>query len=149
MTYHQRLQAEILAFSQATTWDKAKDEWKLESIYMSQNQTCTCGYHPISEVCVIINEVNKETTEVGNCCVKRFLKLPSETLFAAARRVRADTGRSLGEDTVTFAREKNWISEWEANFYESTGRKRKLSSKQADIRRRINEKFLRRLVRSE
>lgn len=49
-----QLMREIVALSQASTWDKAKLECELESVYEEEEpDTCLCGHFPINEICVI------------------------------------------------------------------------------------------------
>jgi hypothetical protein len=83
-----QLTKEIVARSDAKVWDAAKLEWALEEVYESEEpDTCLCGHFPIIEICVLRNRVNKNTAIVGNCCVKKFIGLPSDRIFQAAKRV--------------------------------------------------------------
>lgn len=81
---------EIIALSVANTWDQARLEWSLQEIYFSEEpQTCLCGHVPIIEICTIGNKLSDNCTEVGNCCVKMFLGLPSDLIFQGVKRIEA------------------------------------------------------------
>lgn len=138
-----QLTNEILARSNAVTWDAAKLEWALHEVFESEERaTCLCGHFPIIENCVLRNTVNGRYATVGNCCVKKFIGLPSDLIFQAIKRVRADPSKSLNEQTIAYALERNWINDWEQTFYLRLMRKRNLTEKQAAKKKQINEKFL-------
>lgn len=139
-----KLTQEIISRSEAENWNEAVLEWSLKHIYMSKEpQTCLCGHYPIIETCVIRNRENFCEVEVGNCCVKKFIGLDSEQLFASVRRVKANPDcASLNREAISWAHENCFINDWEKSFYLDTWRKRKLSSRQADKRAVINRKVL-------
>jgi len=96
-----KLGQEIVARSVAKVWDTAKTEWGLHEIYEADEpETCLCGHFPIIELCVLINRRNGQLATVGNCCVKKFMGLPSDLIFQAVKRVRADSGRSLNAESI-------------------------------------------------
>lgn len=141
-----QLTREIIARSTATVWDAAKLEWTLYEVFESDEPgTCLCGHYPIIEHCVLRNKTNAVSTTVGNCCVKKFIGLPSDLIFQAAKRVRLDTSRSLNGEAIEYAREHGWINDWEQEFYFRIMRKRNLSEKQKAKKRQINERFLLRM----
>lgn len=143
-----RLVAEIIERSQAMNWDQAKLEWGLAEVYQADEpETCLCGHFPIVELCVLRNKLNSITATVGNCCVKKFLGLPSDLIFQAVKRVRADNDKSLNGESIAHAFEKGWINQWEHDFYFSIMRKRNLSAKQAATKRSINLKMMRNMRR--
>ena len=143
-----KLIQEIIAISKSDIWEIAKTEWKLHQIFFSkQPATCLCGHFPIIELCEIQNSKNNNIATVGNCCVKKFIGLPSDKIFQAVKRVRRDCGKSLNGDAIELARDKNWINDWEYNFYVDTFRKRNLSERQITKKRQINEKVLLRMSR--
>jgi hypothetical protein len=145
-----QLTKEIVARSDAKVWDAAKLEWALEEVYESEEpDTCLCGHFPIIEICVLRNRVNKNTAIVGNCCVKKFIGLPSDRIFQAAKRVRKNTEKSLNAEAVQHAFDRGWVTEWEKDFYLDIMRKRNLSSKQAVKKAQINEKFMRNMQRKK
>lgn len=141
-----QLTREILERSTAATWDAAKLEWTLREVFESEEpETCLCGHYPIIENCVLRNKINGVFATVGNCCVKKFIGLPSDLIFQAVKRVRSDSSKSLNAEAIAYARERDWINDWEQEFYFRIMRKRSLSARQAAKKRQINEKFLLRM----
>lgn len=144
-----RLITEIMERSEASTWDQAKLEWTLADVYQADvPETCLCGHFPIVELCVLQNKLNETMATVGNCCVKKFIGLPSDLIFQAVKRVRADQDKSLNGEAIEHAYSKGWINEWERKFYFDIMRKRNLSPKQAKTKRDINSKMMRNMRRS-
>lgn len=144
-----KLTEEILARSQAVFWDAAKLEWALDHVYEADEpETCLCGHFPIVEVCELQNKMNGNRATVGNCCVKKFIGLPSDLIFQAVKRVRKDLDKSLNAQAIQYAWEKRWINDWEYKFSMDTMRKRNLSSKQMVTRTKVNEKMLANMKRS-
>src|SRR3569832_509248 len=122
-----QLMRQIVALSQASTWDKAKLEWELESVNDEEEpDTCLCGHFPIDEICVIANRENGNTAIVGYVCVKRFLGLPSGPIFQSVKCVKRGSRKTFNEETIIHAHQKGWITTWERAFYLDTWRKRKL-----------------------
>jgi hypothetical protein len=127
----------------ARTWDAAKLEWELKEIYESEEpETCLCGHFPIIELCVIGNKLNRNSATVGNCCVKKFIGLPSDRIFQAVKRIRKDGAKSLSAEAVDYAFNRGWLTDWERDFYFDIMRKRTLSPKQAAKKAQINERYL-------
>ena len=144
-----KLTEEILKRSQSKIWEIAKLEWGLNQIYEAEEpETCLCGHFPIIEICSLRNKLNAQFATVGNCCVKKFIGLPSDLIFQAVKRVRKDNQKSLNAEAIQHAYEKGWINEWEYNFSIDTVRKRKLSGKQLQTRIRVNEKMLANMKRN-
>lgn len=138
-----KLSSEIINLSESTSWDSAKLEWDLQEIYEAEEpDTCLCGHYPIIETCVLKNKINQNTAIVGNCCVKKFIGLPSDKIFQAVKRVRKNNQKSLNIEAIQHAFDKGWINGWEYSFSIDTMRKRKLSVKQLQTRKNINEKML-------
>lgn len=134
----------IINLSQSDIWDAAKLEWGLHEVYEAKEpETCLCGHYPIIEICVLKNKINNHFTNVGNCCVKKFIGLPSDKIFQAVKRVRKDNEKSLNAEAITHAYNKGWINGWEKNFYLSIMRKRNLTSNQLSKKIRVNNKMLR------
>jgi len=145
-----KLIEEIINLSDANTWDKAKLEWHLEEVYRQDKpDTCLCGHFPINEICVLHNRVNGSRTEVGNVCVKKFLGLPSDTIFQALRRIAVDDTRAINAETIEHAFKKRWINEWEKKFYFDTMRKRKLTQRQLKKRIEINHSIIKKTARNK
>lgn len=143
-----KLTTEIINRSQSNNWDAAKLEWLLQEVFESDDpDTCLCGHFPINEICILRNSVTGNQVVVGNCCVKKFIGLPSDKLFQAVKRIRKGLENSLNADAIQHAYEKGWITQWEANFYFDIMRKRIFSPKQKGIKIRINEKVLRNMQR--
>lgn len=138
-----KLTEEILKRSNAAIWYLAKLEWALYQIYEADEpETCLCGHFPIIEICTLQNRLNGQLATVGNCCVKKFIGLPSDLIFQAVKRVRKDNKKALNAEAIRHAYEKGWINEWEYNFSIDTMRKRSLTSKQIQTRIKVNEKML-------
>lgn len=143
-----RLSTEIIALSQSKIWDEAKREWSLLEVYESEEpETCLCGHFPIIELCVLVNGRNQNQATVGNCCVKKFIGLPSDKIFQAVKRIRKDASKSLNAETIDYAHSRNWITDWERTFYLDVMRKRKLTAKQRAKKNEINEFVLNRMKR--
>jgi hypothetical protein len=133
----------IIELSDAKTWDEAKLEWDLVEIYHQEEpDTCLCGHDPIIEICVLENRQNKNSTIVGNVCVKKFLGLPSDQIFQAVRRIGKDAAKALNAEAIQHAYNRNWIDKWKRDFYFDTLRKRNLSEKQLSKRIEINRLVL-------
>ncbi len=144
-----KLTQEIIQLSNSEVWDFAKLEWALNEIYEADEpETCLCGHFPIIEICILRNKLNGQFATVGNCCVKKFIGLPSDLIFKAVKRVRMDKEKSLNAEAIQYAYEKNWINEWEFKFSIDTMRKRILSGKQLQTRMKVNEKMLFNMKRS-
>ena len=134
----------IIELSESKNWDSAKLEWCLLEVYEAEvPETCLCGHFPIIEICVLSNKRNGNTTRVGNCCVKKFIGLPSDKIFQAIKRIRKDNEKSLNAEAIQYAHDRDWINDWERDFYLDIMRKRKLSAKQLRKKIQINEKLSR------
>ena len=144
-----KLAEEIISRSQSKVWDMAKLEWSLYQIYETEEpETCLCGHFPIIEICTLRNKLTGQFATVGNCCVKKFIGLPSDLIFQAVKRVRKDNQKSLNAEAIQHAYEKGWINEWEYRFSIDTMRKRNLSQKQLQTRLKVNTKMLAKMRRS-
>ncbi|CAN7595492.1 hypothetical protein LJR099_004490 [Variovorax paradoxus] len=88
------------------------------------------------------NKTNGTFATVGNCCVKKFLGLPSDLIFEAIKRVRADGNKSLNAEALEYARRMGWINDLEADFFLRIMCKRVMTDKQPAKKRQINAKFL-------
>ncbi|MCH9695194.1 MAG: hypothetical protein K0U72_11860 [Gammaproteobacteria bacterium] len=138
----------IIALSESNTWDRAKLEWSLDDVYEAEEpETCLCGHFPIIEICVLRNTKNQNRTIVGNCCVKKFIGLPSDKIFQAVKRVRKDNTKSLNAEAIEHAHKKKWINDWERDFYLDIMRKRKLSLRQQNKKKQINDKLAKNMKR--
>lgn len=141
--YH-RLTEEILKLSVSKYWEIAKLEWNFETAYESEDsQTCLCGHNPIVNICVIRNKKNNSTTEVGNCCINKFLEIDEgNKIFISIKRLKNDLTKSMSFEVVEYLKNKNILNDFEFKFYQDIYRKRNLSDKQLDIKKKINKKLL-------
>jgi hypothetical protein len=139
-----RLTDEIIALSNSKDWDNAKLEWNFEYAYQNPNfQSCLCGHYPIKNICVIKNLKNSSKTEIGNCCVKKFLGiLEGDNFFNSIKKIKIDLSKRMHKDVLYYLYEKKVLNQFEYEFYMDTIRKIKLSEKQLAIRVRINQKFI-------
>lgn len=137
------LKAEIIALSFSQEWAEAKLEWSLSAIYEAATpQTCLCGHFPIIEICVLNNKRTCVDAEVGNCCVKKFIGLPSDKIFSAVKRVRKDPTKSLNAEAIFHAFDRSWLNAWEKDFYLNIMGKRVLTEKQQLKKRQVNNLIL-------
>ena len=139
------LPRKIIRRSKAKTWDRAKQEWELNDIVMTENceYHCLCG-HPIKELCILKNKYNGREVIVGNFCVKKFLNhIRSEKFFRAIGRVKKDITNNFNADFIQMMYDKAIINKWEYNFYMDIWRKRNLTKSQLRKKIEINKKILR------
>jgi len=138
-----KLAVEIIARSVANAWDDAKHEWELHEIFeVLEPETCLCGHFPIIELCVLRNKKHGGFATVGNVCVNNFLGLASDKIFTSIKRVRKNAEKSLNAETISFAFDKGWISQWDRGFYLDIRRKRNLTANQSRHKTRINLRVL-------
>ena len=143
-----QLRDAIVARSVSQEWDAARLEWRLSHIYFVDDpEQCLCGHFPIIEVCVLANRKNARTAEVGNVCVKRFLGIRSDKIFACVKKLKKDSDKAPNAETIELLYEQGLISSWERKFSLDTMRKRNLSGRQMIKRREINQKILDNIVR--
>lgn len=141
---HYKLTEEIIKLSNSDYWDTAKNEWNFEYAYSSEElQTCLCGHYPIKNICVLKNTENRNETEVGNCCVNKFLGIDEgNKIFTSIKRLKEDITKSMSLEVLEYLNKKKVLSDFDYSFYSDTIRKRKLSEKQLNIRKRINQKLI-------
>lgn len=132
----------IIDLSESNTWDSAVKEWDVEYIEFEDDAVvdCLCGHRNIKELCHIHNRNNDARTIVGNCCVQKFMNLPSSKMFAAVKRVAKDLTKSLNSEVLELALGNKWITTKDCWFYMDILSKRKLSTKQMRWKRSINVK---------
>ena len=141
-----KLSEGIVNRSVADNWDEAKLEWRLESIFESdESRTCLCGHYPIKEICVLVNKNNGSTTEVGNTCVNKFLGISSNKLFQSLKRVKRDPSKAFTFDMVDLFHRLGHVTDRQRTFYRETWRRRSLTERDMDTRRQINKRILREL----
>ena len=144
------LSAHIIKLSIAKDWPQAKLEWELFTVWDSEEPTtCPCGHYPIMERCTIANRLNGKMTEVGNVCVKKFMNIRADQIFASVKRIKEDNDKSLSAQALDFFHQRSIISKKDYDFSLDTLRKRNLSEKQLDWRHGINAKVLRAVKKDE
>jgi hypothetical protein len=142
----ERLKAHILPLSNAQDFSAARKEWTLIGIEVSEEfDSCPCGQE-IKEHCYIRNQVNGNTTYVGNVCINRFIGIETGNLFAGLKRIAVDDTVNANEDLIIHAYRFGYIYESEYKFLMDTRRKRKLSAKQVAWKQKINRRILHRTV---
>lgn len=139
-----KLTEEILKLSNSEIWESAKEEWSFEYAYYSQKQqTCLCGHSPIRNICVIKNRENRNVTEVGNCCINKFLGIEDgNKIFISIKRLKEDLTKSMSSEVLDYLNSKKILSSFEYDFYTDIIRKRTLTHKQVEVKKRINKKLL-------
>jgi hypothetical protein len=141
---HFKLKDEIILLSNSQNWEIAKLEWNFELAYYSEDlQTCLCGHYPIKNICVIRNTKNSNETEVGNCCIKKFLGIDDgDKIFNSIKKVKDEISKSISIDVLEYLYNKKAISDFEFKFYLSIHRKRILTNKQTLFKEKVNWRFL-------
>lgn len=141
---HYKLIEEIIDLSEANIWDFAKLEWEFTSAYYSdEEQRCLCGHYPIRNICVITNKINSALTEVGNCCINKFLGIDDgNKIFTSIKRIKEKPKSSMSTEVLEYLYSKNTISDFDYKFYKSIFRRTSMSLKQWDIKEKINQKLL-------
>lgn len=143
MTKAEILKRAIMALSDSPTWADAAGEWELATVWLEDEPgTCLCSHYPIIEHCLLVNARNARQVVVGNCCVKRFTGLPSDAIFRGFKRVMRDESGSLTHEAMEYAYRRGWVNDWEQKFYLQMIGKRKLTGKQEDKKKEINERVL-------
>lgn len=138
----ERLKAHILPLSNAAEWSDAKNEWRLVGIEVQEDwDNCPCGKE-IKELCYIQNQLNGNKTYVGNVCVNRFIGIDTGNLFAGLRRIIDDETANANEDLIIHAYQLGYIFEREYQFLMQTRRKRLLSVKQLEWKKKINRRIV-------
>ena len=138
-----QLFAEIVSLSQAPKWEQARLEWELEEIsFGSGGDSCLCGHYPIVELCKLRNKINNNIAIIGNCCVKKFIKLPSDKIFKSIKRVKKDNNKSFNNEAIEYAKSNKWINDWEYGFYKNIMKKLSLTEKQVNTKLSINMRIL-------
>ncbi|QBO59586.1 hypothetical protein [Chryseobacterium salivictor] len=141
---HFRLAEEIINLSESKEWDFAKLEWSFEfAYYADELQKCLCGHYPIKNICVIKNQKNSFVTEVGNCCINKFLGIEDgNKIFSSIKKLKENIAASMSAEVIEYIYRKKGISDFDYKFYKSIYRRRIMSTKQCEIKKRINQQFL-------
>jgi hypothetical protein len=144
-TARYRLASEIIALSVATTWDEAKEEWRLSRIEYAnpddghEPETCLCGHYPIRELCYIVNSLKGNEALVGNCCIKSFMsEIPSDTIFKCLKRIATDPTKAMNYELAQHAHDQGWLDDKAYRFAVDTIHRRNLSANQLSWRLSLN-----------
>lgn len=136
-----RLIEGILALSVADDFETAKKEWLLQKVYKGDT-SCLCGHIPINNICVLVNKHNGNTTIVGSTCVKKFIGLPADKIFASLSYITKNNQSYLGKEAIEYLYENKMINDWEFDFLKDTVGKSYLSPKQMAKRVEINNRLI-------
>jgi hypothetical protein len=129
---------EIIKRSVYKTWDLAKTEWTIDSVYYSNKyKKCLCGHYPIKEVIILENVNNQEKVIIGNCCVNKFFGEKKYNKY-----FKAIKEGKINEMVIKVSYDKKIINEVEYNFLTNTWRKRSLTEKQFDWFQYLKNKII-------
>lgn len=139
-----KFKAHILSLSRATDWDDARAEWELQFVYDDgSDRACVCEHSPIHQICVIRNRDNRNQAEVGNVCVKRFMRIMSQRAFACIKRITADPNKSLNPFSIDLFRRRGVITvSEEADYLEYWRKRTSLTPIQMAQKHDINNRVL-------
>lgn len=138
----ERLTAHILPLSVSKDFNTARTEWVLIGIEVSEEfDNCPCG-QDIKEHCYIKNQLNGNTTYVGNVCINRFIGIETGSLFAGLKRIAEDDTANANQDLIDHAYRFGYIYEKEYKFLMETRLKRKVSAKQIAWKKKINRRII-------
>lgn len=137
MNYKEDFIMRIMAMSKSDRWTEAKKEWQIVKIALIPNSQCLCGKFPITEVITMGNKETWEKAEIGNCCVKKFFEDKSWS-----KAFNALANGKVNAQLIEHAHYKKLINDWEKEFLLNTWRKTKLSVKQRDKFKELNERIM-------
>ena len=138
----ERLKAHILPLSHSDRFEVARTEWDLVSVEITDElDNCPCGQE-IKEHCYITNRITGESTYVGNVCINRFIGIDTGSLFDGLKRIAKDPYSNANLDVIEHGRRLGFIYDSEYEFLVETRRKRKLSPKQLEWKRKINRRII-------
>ena len=142
MSNQELFKERLTEMSESDKWRDILHEWRpIQYFVDDEPTTCLCD-HCIKERCVIKNELNGKQTIVGNVCVKKFFDKSWDKVIYSLKRIKADLLNAPNEDLIWYGEYYDLLTDWEINFLMDTQNKRSLTTKQAAIRRRCNEKLL-------
>lgn len=134
-----RLMREIIDLSVAKNWGDAKREW--DYLYIVDNldmDNCLCGVE-IRYLHYIQNRLNKKITFVGSKCIEQFgnefLTGSSGICERLARKMR------LTEAQVLLCRERDYLDDYQYEFYLDCRLKRVLTENQERLFNKIHSKI--------
>jgi hypothetical protein len=134
------LEREIVSESVADKYEDCNLEWYLPKGGIRINphyQTCRCTHYPIKYVCRIVNRLNNNRMEIGNCCVKRFLGEDYIRAFASLERIMLNERKPMNPALIHLVHQWGWVTDVERRWLERTWKKRKASPARIEINRRV------------
>lgn len=139
---YERLKAHILPLSLSSDFNRARQEWDLVNVEISEElDSCPCGSE-IKEHCYIRNRHTGCETYVGNICINQFMGLDTGTLFSGLKRIKQDKDAAPNEALIKHAYSKGYLhDDREYWFLMGTKRKRNLSAAQLTWRQKINRRI--------
>jgi len=145
-----RLKEHLLPLSEASTFDRARNEWEFTyAEYHDDTDHCPCG-QVIKELCFIRNILNGNETYVGNVCVNRFMKIDTGNLFEGLRRIRENPDANLNTDLIEYARKMGYLyGDNEYTFLMNMRSKRKFTAAQSSWKRKIRRRVINGIVVSK
>lgn len=109
----------------------------------SCESVCICGKKHIKELNAIKNKYNGTQLIVGSECINYFIAdLNTINVFKRLGEIKQDYTIAMTPKLLTAISRLNILTYGELNFYESTCRKRNLSTKQMNWRISINKKVI-------
>lgn len=141
---HSDFKERLLAHSESACWEKAKEEWVFENVFYTEERvSCLCTDYPLQNVCVISNNLNKNTRYICSSCANEFLDIDiADKVFASVAKLKGDLSKSVSRDVFEFMCLNINLSMPEIEFYLSAMRKHKLSERQMNYRKIINKKLI-------
>jgi len=148
MNNEYNLTTNILSLSQSKDWNEAKTEWKFIDAFQREDSECLCGKKGIKNVCVIMNINNDNITEVGNCCVKKFLNINEGAMyFTNLNKLNKNIKSNVSLYFLWMLLDSNFISKDEYTLYvKFTDQNEKKTSQDWLDKVDINKKILSRYV---
>jgi len=141
----ERLKNEILKWSQAEDWKKARKEWVFIYLFQLPEGKCLCGHSPITNHCVIKNQINENELVVGMVCVKKFGEgedIRMNTIFGSYNRLLGDLSYRANEQLISHAFKMNFLTTNEREIYENLPNRKKRSQNEEDRLRKINSNMI-------
>lgn len=128
-------------------FDKVKEEWNLDRVYISTELSkCPCGVQ-IKEHCYIKNKFNEKTTYVGNVCVKQFMKIDAGSLFAGLKKIERNNNAVPNLVLTNHANEKGYLYDArEYNFLIDMQKSKRRSNAQKQWLYKINRRILKQIT---
>ncbi len=86
--------------------------------------------------------MNGHKTHVGNVCIKQFLEIDTGNAFQGLRRIIKDRNANCNYDLIVHAYHLGYIYDGEYKFLMDIQRKRSLSFKQREWKKKINNRIV-------